>query len=284
VVRGLPSIAAQAENAGANATGPHDISFHGRIGYFVIGLGADPAARSQLGGIGSRFAGLYRMGPRGRVRRVADLGAFEASRNPDAGRPEAAVDTNPFSLDATRGRQVLVTDAGGNTLLRVGPGGRVRRVAVFPFGQALAPPFLGLPAGTEIPYQPVPTGVARDAAGRPFVGQLTGFPFPPAGAKVYRVRGGRPRVQARNFTTIVDVAFGPGGSLYVLQITSNGLAAEDPGPGRLFRIAPDGRVRELAAGTLQQPTGVAVSGGGAIYVADNGASPTGGQIVRVAAG
>jgi hypothetical protein len=284
VLRGLPSIAEQGENAGGNATGPHDVSFNGRTGYFVIGLGADPAARAQLGGIGSRFAGLYRMNLRGAVRRVADLGAFEARRNPDDGNPTAEVDSNPFSVDASVARRILVTDAGGNSLLQVGPRGAVRPLAIFPFGEAPAPPFLGLPAGTEVPYQPVPTGVARGARGNAYVGQLTGFPFPAGGANVYRVRGaGTPRVQARNFTTVVDVGFAPDGSLWVLQITTNGLAAQDPGAGKLFRIARSGRVREIAVGGLVQPTGVAVSDAGDVYISNQGGSATEGEIVRVAA-
>jgi len=76
------------------------------------------------------------------------------------GQPTAEVDTNPFSVDATRGGQILVTDAGGNDLLAVTPAGKISRLAVFPFGQTLAPPFLNQPPGTQIPYQPVPTGVA----------------------------------------------------------------------------------------------------------------------------
>jgi sugar lactone lactonase YvrE len=285
VLGGLPSIAPQGEEPGADATGPNDISFDDDgAAYITIGLGADPAARSRLGRVGRRFAALWRLSPRGRLRRVADLGAFEAARNPDAGQPSAQVDTNPYGVDASRARQILVTDAGGNTLLRVGPRGRVRTQAVFPFGSALAPPFLGLPAGTEIPYQPVPTGVARGSRGVAFVGELTGFPFPLGGANVYRVRGaGTPRVQARNFTTIVDLAFGPRGALYVLQISTNGLAAEDPGPGKVFRIARSGEVAELrGSGALVEPTGIAVSPRGDVYVADQGRSATEGRIVRLA--
>jgi hypothetical protein len=219
------------------------------------------------------------------VRRVADLGAFEARRNPDAGQPSATVDSNPFSVDASRPRRILVTDAGGNTLLRVGPRGGIRRLAVFPFGTALAPPFLGLPPGTEIPYQPVPTGVVRGPGGAAYVGQLTGFPFPAGEANVYRVGGrGTPQVESDGYTNIVDLAAGPRDSLYVLQIVSNGLTAEDPGPGKLIHLMANGSKHELAAGQLTQPTGVAVGPDGDVYVADRGGSPTDGRIVRVPTG
>ena len=284
-VGSLPSLAAQGRNAGGDATGPHDISFNGRVGYFTVGLGGRPGARSRLGAPGRRFAGLYRVSARGTVRRVADLGAYEAANNPDKGQPTAEVDTNPFSVDATRGGQILVTDAGGNDLLAVTPAGKISRLTVFPFGQTLAPPFLNQPPGTQIPYQPVPTGVARGPRGVIYVGQLTGFPFPAGAANVYRLRaGGTPRVQARNFTTVVDVATAPDGTLYVLQISTNGIAAQDPGAGRLFHIALDGTVTEVPAGTLVEPTGVAVAPNGTVYVTNQGGSGSAGQIVRLPAG
>jgi len=283
VVSRLPSLAVQGDNAGADASGPHDVSFSGNVAYFTVGFGGDPRARARLGSVGRRFAALYRMDPSGRVRRVVDVGRYEARNDPDKGQPSATVDSNPYSVDATRPGQILVTDAGGNDLLGVTPGGRVRTLAVFPFGQTLAPPFLNQPPGTQIPYQPVPTGVARGASGRIYIGQLTGFPFPAGGANVYRVRGsGTPAVQARNFTTVVDVAFAPNGSLYVLQISSNGLTAQDPGPGKVFHIARNGRVTEVPSGALQEPTGIAVGPGGAVFVTNRGGSGSVGQIVRLA--
>ena len=282
VLRGLPSHAAQGGDApGADSTGPNDVSFRGRTGYFTIGLGADPAVRRDLGRAGKRFAGLYRITRKGRVQRVADLGAYERANNPDEGQPSAAVDTNPFSVDATGSGPILVTDAGGNDLLSVSPRGRVRTVAVFPFTMTLAPPFLGLPAGTQIPVQPVPTGVVR-ARGGAYVGQLTGFPFPVGGASVFHVTAGSaPEQHATGFTNIVDIARAGGGALYVLQLTTTGLAGP-PSPGKLIRLAADGSQTELAAGQLEHPTGLAVARNGDIYVANQGASPDDAQIVRVA--
>jgi sugar lactone lactonase YvrE len=71
--------------------------------------------------------------------------------------------------------------------------------------------------------------------------------------------------------------------VYALQITSAGLAAP-PSPGKLVRIARDGTQTELAAGALTQPTGMAVSEDGDVYVANQGTSAQGGQIVRIPAG
>ena len=68
----------------------------------------------------------------------ADVLANEVANNPE---PED-IDSNPVGL-LRRGSSYLVTDAGGNDLLKVSRKGDFSTVAVFPFGSALAPPFLG---------------------------------------------------------------------------------------------------------------------------------------------
>lgn len=285
IVGSLPSLAVQTgDEPGANATGPHDISFdQDGTAYFVTGLGAAPTARRQLGPVGRRFARLYRTS-RGRVRVVADLGRFEASRYPDPDRPGAIADTNPWGVLAAPGAQILVTDAGGNDVLRVTENGRIKIRAVLPGGTAPAPPELGLPPGATIPYQSVPTGITGGPLGRVYVGELTGFPFPEGAANVFRLAGGSLRVARTGFTTIIDVATGSDNTLYVLQIASSTLAGP-PTPGRLLRVDADGTQTELAAGQLTAPTGLAVAPDGeAVYVADRGTSPTEGRVVRIATG
>jgi hypothetical protein len=265
VVDGLPSLAASSgEDAGADATGPQDVSVGWFGAYFTIGLGGSPAVRDELGAGSRRLGTLYRAGLWGGLRRVADLAAYEAANDPDKGQPSAEVDSNPYSVDASNPLSILVTDAGGNDLLRVRPWGKVQTRAVFPFGD----------------YQPVPTGVVRAPGGGAYVGQLTSFPFPAGAANVFRVRGrGAPSVAASSFTTVVDVANGRRGSLYVLQIASDTLAGP-PTPGRLLRVNRDGSRTDLAAGMLHEPTGLAVAGRD-IYVANDGGSPTDGQIVHI---
>ncbi|MEA2302789.1 MAG: hypothetical protein QOH43_69 [Solirubrobacteraceae bacterium] len=283
LVSDLPSLAAQTgDTPGGDAIGPQDISFSGKTGFFTVGLGAPPDARDTLGSDGKALGKLWRVDADGDVHEVVDLAAYEAANDPDQTDPAAeGADSNPFSVDAT-GRSLLVTDAGGNDLLRVTKGGDVRTVAVFPFGKALAPPSLGLPPGTEVPYQPVPTGVIRGSHGDAIVGQLTGFPFPVDKANIFRVHGRDVSVEFDGFTNVVDVGKGKDGALYVVQITSTGLAGP-PSPGKLIRIDRDGKQTELLAGQLQEPTGVTVSAQGDVYVTNNGGSPTDGQILRVAA-
>jgi hypothetical protein len=157
----------------------------------------------------------------------------------------------------------------------VRPWGRVSTVAVFP--PQPTPPAPDVPPT----YQAVPTGVVRAPDGGAYVGQLTGFPFPVGGANVFAVGPkGTTTVKVAGLTTVVDVALGPRGSLYVLQISSTGLAGP-PSPGKLLRIDPDGTQTELAVGKLVEPTGLAVTRRGNVYVSNQGGSPTDGQIVRV---
>ena len=295
ILKGLPSHAAQeteppapgapAPPPGSDATGPHDISFRGGKGYFVIGLGADPAARAQLGPAGRRFAGLYRIRRNGGVKRIADLGAYEQDKIPMRARPtEGGVDTNPFSLDATRaqadprhgrGRQ---RPAQRRPLRTRADGRRVPR------GMALAPPFLELPPGTEIPYQAVPTGVVRAPDGSGL--RRTAHRLPVPGRRrqgVPRAAAASPRCMRKASRTSSTSRAGRNGELYVLQISATGFLGDTPTTGKLVRVAADGSQTELAAGQLETPTGIAVRRNGDIYVATNGSSPDGAQIVRIAA-
>jgi hypothetical protein len=290
VVSGLPSLAAPSgATAGHDAIGPQDVSFGRRGAFFTVGLGADPAVRDTLGDAGGDFAWLYRLGRHG-VKKIADLGAYEAENNPDGNTEEGGVDTNPFSVDAT-GRQLLVSDAGGNDLLGVSKkrGHEIVTLATFAGGVTpfpdlgpMAPPDFP-PPGTPVPYQAVPTGVVRGPDGAAYLGQLTGFPFPVGAANVFRVAGqGEPQVIASGFTTIVDIGYHDGNG-YVLQISSNGLLAPPPLGGKLIQIAPDGTQTDLAAGRLEQPTGMTIAPNGDIYVSNNGGSPKDGEIVRISA-
>jgi len=174
-----------------------------------------------------------------------------------------------------------VVDAGGNSLLAVGAAGAVSTIAVFPSQPAEAPPFLGLPPGATIPSQAVPTAVTRGADGAYYVSQLTGFPFPVGGSSVYRVaRGMAPTVHAGGFTNVIDLTFGPDGSLYVLEIDANGLLT--PGEaGRLVRIAPDGTRSTIADGRLTSPGGVTVSATGTVWVTNLSTSAGAGELLRI---
>lgn len=280
VAAGLPSVASV---DGSFATGPHDISFRGLGSAFItIGYGGNPADRvPDFGPPGEHFARLIRLTAAGNWSSGVDLGSYEAAANPTGDE----IDTNPYGVLALPARQI-VADAGANALNQVAANGEISTLAVFPDGLAEAPDFLGLPPGTLIPLDTVPTSVAQGPDGAFYVGQLTGFPFPAGGAKIFRVpsHGGAPEVFAEGFTAVIDLAFGPDGSLYVLEIAKNGLLAafiDNDWTGALIRLAPDGTRSEIGVGSFFAPGGLAVSADGTVYVTNNSVFSGIGEVVRV---
>ena len=266
IVTGLPSLG----SPGNVAAGPNDIAFQGRGNMYVtIGLGADPARRDELGAEGATLGTLIVVKPNGKWSIVADISGFEAANNPDNGVP----DSNPYGVLAEGGRQ-YVTDAGGNSLLEVSPNGQVSLVATF---ADLPLPPLPVPFTSS---QPVPTEVVRGPDGALYVSTLTGAPFLPGLARIYRVTpGGASTVYRGGFTAITDFAFGPDGSLYVLKFASELFLG---GAGSVVRVSPDGATRTTLIDGLIAPTGIAVGPDGAVYVTNKGVLVGAGEVLRIA--
>lgn len=280
VAQEIPSLATP---DGSFATGVHDISFQGLGNAFLTtGFAGDPSDRTTLfGPAGISFARMARMTASGKFAFTEDLGGYEIAHNPTGDE----IDSNPYGILALPGRTVL-TDAGGNALNQVSAKGVTSTLATFPNRMVLAPPFLELPPGTLIPMDTVPTSVAQGPDGAFYIGQLTGFPFPVHDANVYRVPsgGGTPTVHAGGFTAVIDVAFGPDGSMYVLELAKNGLLAAfeaNDWTGALIRVYPDGTRTEIATGALNAPGGIAVGSDGALYVTNNSIFSGAGEVVRI---
>ena len=266
VLTGLPSFSARTTG---ETSGPQGIAFDaaGRS-YVAIGLGADPNIRSTDLAPGGVNLGQVIRFSEGTRTNFADVAGFEAANNPD----RRLVDSNPYDL-VRSSNGLLVTDAGGNSLIGIGLDGAMSTVATFP-ERAL---------GGPRPTESVPTGVAIGPDGAYYVGELTGVPFPQGGARIFRIPpGGTPTVFQTGFTNITDIAFGPDGSLYVLELDSNGLAAAGSA-GALIRVAPDGTRTTVFDQGLVAPTGLAIGPDGALYVSNFGASAGGGQVLRIAA-
>ncbi|WP_158074048.1 ScyD/ScyE family protein [Micromonospora sp. CB01531] len=271
VATGLPSLGTPTQS---EVLGPHDIALTAAGPLVTIGLGTDPQRRAQLGTAGALVGQTVRLGPSG-ANSFADLAGWEAANNPDSDQPGTGPDSNPYGLVSYRDGAVA-TDAGGNTLLRLDRRGRISPLAVFPTTPTPSP--FG---GPDIPMQFVPTTVTTGPGGALYVGQLTGFPFPVGGAKVWRVTPGQaPTVYAEGFTNIADIAFDHKGRLLVLEITANGLLSGDP-TGALIRVERDGSRTELARAGLVTPTGLAVARDGTIYISNKGTMVGQGEVLRL---
>lgn len=279
VVTGLPSLAGP---DGSQATGPTDVSVDRRGHYRIsVGLGGDEEFRAQFPPPAKRQLGTILAGALGGAPFVyADLAAYEQDENPDGSVDEdgnPAPDSNPGGFTRT-GRGLLVTDAGGNDLLRA-RFGRVSTVAVFPQISGVPNPF----GGDPVDAQAVPTSVTRGPGGSYLVSQLTGFPFPRGGASIYQVVPGRaPKVWATGLTNVTDLTWSKG-RLYAVQLADAGLLGTPEGQlpsGSLVRVPKGSSSPTTVAKDLAAPYGVAVRGRSA-YVTTCSVCADGGTVTRV---
>ena len=232
----------------------------------------DLAAKNRTANLFGRLLWVY---GKQRFLPVADIYDFERRRNPDGG----AIDTNATDVLYDHGRFVI-SDAGGNSVLSAfGP--HLSTLAVFEDTPGVPNPFE--PGGT-VDMQAVPTGIVEGPDGAYYMSQLTGFPFPAGGASVYRInpRTGKATPFAGGFTNIMDLAFDRSGTLYVLEIDSNGLLFP-PDFGSITAITRKGQRSVVVPpdGTLTNPGGIAVGKHGDLYVTNFARSPDSGQVLRI---
>jgi hypothetical protein len=278
IVSGLASMANTPGND--NAIGPHGITVLGDDGVIITNGGPtqpkDPAGNTifrETLAQGHPYADLFgrvlAIGKRGRIAKLADIWDFERDNNPDATLGNPQIDSNPVDV-AVDGFRLVVADAGGNAVDVVKPYNRVSALSIF----------ANLPAGP----QAVPTSVVIGPDHQYYVSLLTGFPFIPGAATVYKVdpRTGAQTVFASGFTNLMDLAFGRDGTLYALSIDDNGLLAEG-NEGAIYAIDRAGTATKLAlpAGTLPMPGGITAAND-ALYVSINSGSPGNGQVIRIA--
>jgi hypothetical protein len=283
VVTGLPSFGDQ--GTGDNAVGASDVFVNGKHVEGLIGGagGADErAALVTAAGPAAALADtMFKIDPwTGKLTPFADFAAYETANNPDKG----DIDSDSYGLAEVHGGFVAA-DAAGNDVLGVNFKKKISTLAVFPDTLVPAPPFIQPPPpGGMIPMQAVPTTVAvRPKDPNIYVGQLTGFPFPPGAANVWGIKpDGSTFVYATGFTNIVDIAWGKKGSLYVLEITSSGLLSDDPNAtGALIRVWPNGKQTTVASTGLVTPTGVAIAHDGTVYVTNYGTSAGKGTVLNL---
>jgi hypothetical protein len=274
VVTELPSYALPSGN---EATGPHDLAIQGEHALLTLGWGENPALRqTPPADIWSQFGRLARaeLKGKGKFKLGTDISGYEAVANPDGG----VVDSNPYGILGSHGGRALVTDAGGNDLLLVHKK-KISTVAVFP-SRSTTPPhsscaFDGFPPFTDS----VPTAVTLGPDGAYYVGELTGAPFCAGAANVYRVVPGQaPTVYCSGFTTIIDLAFGPDGNLYVAEHSTGPVFFALPGD--VVRVG-SGCAKTVVTPPLTRPGSLAFGRDGKLYVSVNSTSAGTGQVVRI---
>jgi sugar lactone lactonase YvrE len=260
VVTGLPSYAGA---SGSGANGPHGISLHGRgNAYVTVGLGGEAIPPSEFrAAMGQGFGRTVRFKPNGNWSYEDDIAGYEEDNNPGGG---GDLNSNPYGMLAgPAGR--LVIDAGGNDLLRVRANGRISTLAVFP----------SRPQGRNT--DSAPTAVTRGPDGAYYVGELSGAPFTPDRARVYRVVPGQPPEEyGPAFSFIIDLTWGPDEHLYVLEFASG---PDLTGPGTLWRLESDGTKTAIVT-DLIVPGGVVFGRDGAFYISNKSVLAGAGEVLR----
>lgn len=248
-------------------TGPHHISFQGRGGMYVTtGWGAEPDLRNNFTR-GDLFGTIHQITPGGQYKVVSDVAAFEQNTNPDG----TAIDSNPYGILSEPGRHYVV-DAGGNSLVEVRANGRISLVAVFE-NVDVPPPLDEIFPTAEA----VPTQIRRGPDGALYVSTLTGVPFHPGSAAIYRIsHNGTPEIFAGNLTTITDFDFDRNGNIYAVGFGSEPFFG---GTGTLTKIDTDGNAVPISE-ELLFPTGVLVGPDGEVYVSNKGVIPGEGEVLR----
>jgi hypothetical protein len=222
-------------------------------------------------------------------RAVLDVGAWQKRNNPDPyDLEDKPGESNPYGLDAVKGG-VLVADAANNSVIHVTRKGKVTPIArvktrVVEMPEGFDDPELP-PAGTPIPSESVVTSVVQGKDGAIYLSELRGFPATPGTSQVWRVepgahgavckpnkpgKGACTRV-ADGLTSVVSMAIGGNGALYVAELSKMGwLAAEmqveGSSEGAIIKISKNReRMRELSPGRVHLPGGVAVGGNGNVF-------------------
>jgi hypothetical protein len=271
VLTGLPSIGD--EGTGASAVGPADLAVTGKHSIaLTIGLGTDPQNRKQYSKRAQKMLGhLLSFDLRTKKhKRLGDIARHERKVNP-VDNP----DSNPTGLAKAGKAGFVVTDSGGNSLVRVRHH-KVRGIAAFQDRQGISP----VTGPDPTTYQSVPTDVVKGPDGAWYVSELTGFPFIPGAARIWRiVPGHKPHVFAKGLTNVTSLAF-DGKKLYAVQLADAGLTGGPP--GSLVRVRP-GKSAKTVAGGLMFPYGVAIHRGAA-YVSIGSTGATGGQVVKIPLG
>jgi hypothetical protein len=213
----------------------------------------------------------------------------------------AGPQSNPYHLARLSGRTALVADGAGNTLLAASTNGAVDWVSILtpPVREDVAAAASDDPEDWRVLFplnedtncfvQPVPTAVDVGPDGAYYVGELTGVTpanlggTPSTGlSRVWRVDPGARNVTCPSaqcevvlsgLTSVLDLAFGPDGALYVVEYDENGWFAAtqlgNPAGGTVNRCDVDAGTCTPVESGLTLPGAIAVDKSGALWLLEN---------------
>ena len=138
-----------------------------------------------------------------------------------------------------------------------------------------------------MPAQAVSTSIAIGPDGAYYVGELKGFPAPTGESRIWRIEPGTRHadcavspacaVVADGFTSIVDLTFGPDGTLYVVELDEASWLAVEIGfgmaGGTVNACDTSTWTCTEAATELPMPIAAAVNRTGTVHVAINALVP-----------
>jgi plastocyanin len=244
--------------------GVEDVAILGRHLYAAVDGGG------PVHGNPDHPSGVYRILANGTSELVADLSAWSRENPVAEVPPDYDPDAPGYSMVADEAAGLLwVVDPNAGQILSVSLGGTVERIADLSVGH------------------PVPTRMAPAPDGGVYIGTLTAVPFPDGAAQVLQVSpDGTVTEVWTGLTAVTDVAVGPDGELYALELSTGNLDEPPflvPGSGRIVRqTGPD--QLEVVADGLMLPVAMEVGPDGALYVAlpAIGADTGEGVIMRLA--
>jgi len=206
----------------------------------------------------------------GTLKTIADIGAFNRAKPPPSSNGDAVPAGNPFDLVALDG-DLYITDGNFNRVIKATRDGKLRVLA-------------------QWDESPVTVGAAAGPDGNLYVCQFSPAPYYRGSGHIDRVSpdGTITEYVVSKLTTPIDVAFAPGGSMYVLQFASS-FSPEKlryvPFGGTVLRIGPKEEATPVVT-NLVFPTALTFGPDGALYVTNYGneANKGQGQVLRVVPG
>lgn len=274
----------------------------------IAAVGAGNAFVTTAGANLAEYGELYRVS-RGNARMVADLAAYERENDPDAyagiqWKDQAceAIDgfsagpqNNPYNVVALSGGEALVADAAGNTVLSATTTGDIDWKAIFTpptdeNGDWIVRWNAEDESGETIPcyVQPVPTSIAIDPDGYIYVGELTGAVagegLPVGISRVWKLPPGENnltcsessndcQVLIDGLTSVIDLAIGPDGLLYVVEFDENSwIASFVPGlaaGGTISAYNLNGELEREVASGLSFPSAISFDKKGNLWLLEN---------------